>query len=58
MMRRVSDEAIEEAADKMVAGLPLTDWERRILNSPQADFAMGQVRAFLNPKKKPEKNND
>ena len=46
-MPRVSDEKIEEAADKMIAGKPLTRAERRLLELPQADFAMGQVRAVL-----------
>ena len=55
-MPRVSDEQIEEAADKMIAGQPLTRAERRLLDSPQADFAMGQVRAYLSGER--ETNND
>lgn len=47
-MARVTDEQIEGAADKLVAGQPLSRAERRLLDSPQADFAMGQVRAYLN----------
>lgn len=46
-MARVSDETIEEAADKLIAGKPLTRAERRLLESPQGDFAMAQVRAAL-----------
>lgn len=55
-MARVTDEQIEEVADKMVAGQPLSRAERRLLDSPQADFAMGQVRAYLNGAKKPNDN--
>lgn len=49
-MARLSDEKIEEAADKMITGKPLTRAERRLLDLPQADFAMGQVRAYLKGK--------
>ena len=51
-MPRVSDEKIEEAADKLIAGEPLTCVERKLLDSPQGDFAMGQVRAILKRKEK------
>ena len=46
----VSDEKIEAAADKMIAGEPLSRAERKLLESPQGDFAMGQVRAALEGK--------
>lgn len=46
-MNKVTDEMIETAADKLIAGLPLSRREARLLDSPQADFAMGQVRAVL-----------
>lgn len=45
-----TDEQIEAAADKMIAGEPLTRAEQRLLDSPQADVAMGQVRAVLEAK--------
>lgn len=54
MPKRATDEMIEEAADKLLAGQPLTRAERRLLDSPQADFAMGQVNAIL----KGEADND
>ncbi len=46
----ITDEMIESAGDKLIAGEPLSQIERRILNSPQADFAMSQVRAVLRAK--------
>jgi hypothetical protein len=51
MKRKTTDDMIEEAADKMIAGQPLTRAEQRLLDSPQADFAMGQVRAALEAKR-------
>lgn len=46
-MKAPTDEDIEIAADKLIAGQPLTRAERRLLESPMGDFAMGQVRAYL-----------
>lgn len=51
MERKTTDDKIEEAANKMIAGLPLTRAEQRLLDSPQADFAMGQVHAALDAKR-------
>ena len=45
--KRATDEQIEVAAEKLIAGKPLTRAEQRLLDSPQSDFAMGQVRAIL-----------
>jgi hypothetical protein len=47
MKPKPTDEEIERAADKMIAGQPLTRRERRLLDSPMGDFAMGQVRAVI-----------
>ena len=49
---KFSDEQIEAAADKMIAGRRLTLAERRMLDSPQGDFAMAQVRAVLTPRRR------
>jgi hypothetical protein len=45
------DEAIETAAEKLLAGNPLTRSERRLLYSTQGDFAMAQVRAVQKARK-------
>ncbi len=47
-----TDDMIEEAADKILAGQPLTRAEQRLLDSPLADFAMGQVNAILEARKR------
>lgn len=44
---KATDEMIEIAADKLLAGERLTRREQKLLSSPQGDFAMGQVRAVL-----------
>lgn len=46
-MKKPTDEEIEIAAEKLLAGKPLTRAEQRLLDSPQGDFAMGQVRAYM-----------
>lgn len=50
-MSRITDEMIEDAAEKLLDGIPLTVRERRLLNSTQAHFAMGQVNAILASRK-------
>jgi hypothetical protein len=47
-----TDEQIEVAADKLIAGQPLTRAEQRLMDSPQADFAMAQVEAALESNRK------
>ena len=48
--KQITDDKIEAAAEKLLAGMTLTRAEQRLLDSPQADFAMGQVSAILNSK--------
>lgn len=43
----VTDEKIEIAAEKLLAGEPLTRAETKLLQSPQGDFAMAQVHSIL-----------
>ena len=50
-MSHITDDMIETAAEKLLDGLPLTQRERRLLNSSQAHFAMGQVEAILSARK-------
>lgn len=52
LISKSTDEKIEEAADKMISGQPLTRAEQRLLDSPQGDFAMGQISAILEARKR------